>query len=386
MRICLRFERVYGTPSQYGEKPRESPPGSPIVLEDYPLPRERVTIHLGRPVEKLYRENRIARAGGFSLVRRNVAHENLTAEDEAEALRKAQAEPLGDSLTRWNWYITIVIERWIDVPDALSIPGRLFSVDPVFALRTEDEFRSYASHQADFVVDHLKVHLSPHFFQMRDVDDRVVFLPEGGQPFKNPKMTLGQVTVSTTGPMHSLDIPALHANLSKLRDEGELHLGPLTPATLVSVIERASTPDLKGRALEELVAKLFATISGLTVVNRVRTATEEVDIAVFNESTRGFLASEEAVILAECKNWSGKCGRDEFSMLEKKAENRRSRCSLAILVSWNGFTGTIDKELLRSSRQRLMIIPISKSELVKAVADNDFLGVLESAWRATVLT
>jgi hypothetical protein len=53
MRVRLRFERVYGTISGYGENPRESPPDSPILLEDYPLPGERVTIYLGQPVEEL---------------------------------------------------------------------------------------------------------------------------------------------------------------------------------------------------------------------------------------------------------------------------------------------------------------------------------------------
>jgi hypothetical protein len=121
-------------------------------------------------------------------------------------------------------------------------------------------------------------------------------------------------------------------------------LAPLAPTTLVTLVEKATESDLKGRALEELVAKLFSTISGLKVETRTRTATEEIDISVFNDTTDGFLAKEGAVILAECKNWSGKCGRDEFSLLEKKAENRRERCSLSFLISWNGFTGTIEKE------------------------------------------
>ncbi len=68
MRVRLRFERIYGTSSQYGENPRESPPGSPIVLDDYPLPGEQVTINLGQPVEELYRTYPVAQAGGFTLV------------------------------------------------------------------------------------------------------------------------------------------------------------------------------------------------------------------------------------------------------------------------------------------------------------------------------
>ena len=51
------------------------------------------------------------------------------------------------------------------------------------------------------------------------------------------------------------------------------------------------------------------------------------------------------------------------STLEKKGENRRERCSLSFLISWNGLAGTIDKELLRSSRQRLVIVPLTGNDL-----------------------
>jgi hypothetical protein len=197
---------------------------------------------------------------------------------------------------------------------------------------------------------------------------------------------MGDVTASTSGPMHLCNVGQIRATMSDLQREGQLALAPLTPATLLTLVERASTSDLKGRALEELVYKLFLTIPGFRVMTRVKTATEEIDLGIFNDAAAGFLASEGAVILAECKNWSGKCGRDEFSLLEKKAENRRDRCSLCFLISWNGFTGTIEKELLRSSRQRLVLVPLTGNDLTRAVADNNFIEVIESAWRQTVFT
>ena len=82
MRVRLRFERIYGTISRYGENPRESPFGSPILLDNYPLLGERVTIYLGQPVEELYRTYNIARAGGFTLVRRNFVGEAVTDAEE----------------------------------------------------------------------------------------------------------------------------------------------------------------------------------------------------------------------------------------------------------------------------------------------------------------
>jgi hypothetical protein len=385
MRFRLRFERIYGSDSRLGDTPRQSPPRSPIQIENYPFPGERLTIYLGQPVEELYRTYHIAKAGGFTLVRRNVAHEKVTEEDEAEALQQAQTEPLADDLGRWNWYVTILIERVVDVPDEQCTPGRWFCIDPTLAIAYENEFLSYGGYQADFIVDHLSSHIPRQFFTIRDVEDRVVFLPEDRPPFRMFKITFGDVTLSTTGHLESCDVSRIRAALADLQHNGDLALAPLTPSTLLSLLERAEKSDLKGRALEELVAKLFSTIAGLTVVTRVRTATEEIDIGVFNDAPEGFLASEEALILAECKNWSGKCGRDEFSLLEQKAKNRRKRCSLAVLISWNGFANTIEKELLRSSRQRLVIVPLTGQDLKRAVAENNFLEVLESAWRSTLL-
>ena len=186
--------------------------------------------------------------------------------------------------------------------------------------------------------------------------------------------------------MHSCNVDQIRAAMLDIKREGQLALAPLTPATLLTLVERVTTSDLKGRVLEELVSKLFLTILGLRVLTRIKTATEEIDIGIFNDTAEGFLASEEAVILAECKNWSGKCGRDEFSLLETKAENRRQRCSLSFLISWSGFTGTIDKELLRSSRQRLVIVPLTGHDLKRAVVENNFVKVIESAWHDAIFT
>jgi hypothetical protein len=220
----------------------------------------------------------------------------------------------------------------------------------------------------------------------KDVDDRVVFLVEDGPPFRIPQFTAGKVTVRTSGSIYLFKVNEIQETLSKLQSNGELALAPLTPATLIALVERATEPDIKGRALEELVSKLFSTIPGLKIVTRTKTATEEIDISIFNDTTDGFLAKEGAVILAECKNWSRKCGRGEFSLLEKKAENRRERCSIAFLISWNGFTNTIEKEILRSSRQRLVTIPLTGEDLKKAVANDDFFEVIQAAWRAVVFT
>jgi hypothetical protein len=120
---------------------------------------------------------------------------------------------------------------------------------------------------------------------------------------------------------------------------------------LVDAVEKASSNDERGRSLEELVSRLFETIPGFTVTDRIRTATEEIDIAVLNDSNDPRFRRESAILLAECKNWSNKCGKNEFVLFKEKIENRSNRCSLGFLISWNGFKETVTKEMLRGSRR-----------------------------------
>jgi len=123
---------------------------------------------------------------------------------------------------------------------------------------------------------------------------------------------------------------------------------------------------------------------GLTVTNRIRTATEEIDISILNDSEDPRLRRESALLLAECKNWMGKCGKDEFVIFREKIENRNQRCNLGFLISWNGFATTVTKEMLRGSREQTLIVPVTGKDLRAAVRDSDFLKVLVECWDKAV--
>jgi hypothetical protein len=153
---------------------------------------------------------------------------------------------------------------------------------------------------------------------------------------------------------------------------------------LVDAVEKAATADDKGRTLEELSSRLFASVPGFTVTGRVRTETEEIDITVLNDSADARLRREGALILAECKNWSGKCGKNEFVLFHKKVENRSRRCTLGFLISWNGFADTITKEMLRGSREELLVVPITGEDMRMALRSGDFSAVLLCCWDRAV--
>jgi hypothetical protein len=155
---------------------------------------------------------------------------------------------------------------------------------------------------------------------------------------------------------------------------------------LLAAIDSANTPHEKGRTLEQLVAALFSTIDGFAVdAKNVKTETEEIDLTISNGSDDPKWRREEAIILVECKNWSSKCGKNEFVEFKSKMENRKARCSLGFLISWNGFADTITKEMIRGSRERLLIVPLDGKQIEDAVRENSFNQVLMSAWNEATM-
>jgi hypothetical protein len=154
--------------------------------------------------------------------------------------------------------------------------------------------------------------------------------------------------------------------------------------TLVEAVETATSADDKGRALEELCSRLFGSVPGFTVTGRVRTATEEIDISVLNDCSDARLRREAALILAECKNWRGKCGKNDFVLFKEIIENRSQRSTLGFLISWNGFTDTITKEMLRGSRELTLVVPMTGEDIRSSVRSGNFLGVLLGCWDRAV--
>jgi hypothetical protein len=160
--------------------------------------------------------------------------------------------------------------------------------------------------------------------------------------------------------------------------------GSETLDALVDAVETVRSADDKGRTLEELCSRLFASVPGFAVTGRVRTETEEIDISVLNDSSDARLRREGALILAECKNWTGKSGKNEFVTFHAKLENRSHRCTLGFLISWNGFSGTVTKEMLRGSREQILVVPVTGEDIRKAVRSGDFVTTLLQCWDKSV--
>jgi hypothetical protein len=155
---------------------------------------------------------------------------------------------------------------------------------------------------------------------------------------------------------------------------------------LIKSVETSASCAQRGKSLEELISKLFETVPGLTVDSRnLITETEEIDIVLINHGKTGsVLDREEPVFLVECKNWSSKCGKNEFVLFKEKIENRSLRCSLGFFISWNGFKSTITMEMLRGSRERTLIVPITGKDIKIAIQKKNFLDMLVICWKKSI--
>lgn len=150
---------------------------------------------------------------------------------------------------------------------------------------------------------------------------------------------------------------------------------------LVGLVENAQSAHEKGKALEELAYKLFETIPGLSINGfDQETETEEIDLILLNNSDDPRFRRESAILIVECKNWTSKCGKNEFVIFKQKIENRSNRCSLGFLISWNGFADTITKEMLRGSREQPLVVLLDGKTIKQAVKNKDFFKTLTIAF------
>lgn len=149
---------------------------------------------------------------------------------------------------------------------------------------------------------------------------------------------------------------------------------------LIRRIDKVQDNNEKGRILEELMCKIFSCVKGFEIIQRVITATEEIDIVILNKSIEPLWVKESNLILVECKNWSTKCGKNEIVVFKEKLLNRRNRAKIGFFVSWNGFTSKYSKEELRSSQSDILIIPITKDNIYEILLENNVSKLIEKWW------
>jgi CheY-like chemotaxis protein len=128
----------------------------------------------------------------------------------------------------------------------------------------------------------------------------------------------------------------------------------------------------KGKALEELLSALFASVDGFTCISNVHTKSEEIDVVVTNDELHPSWRGGGRLILVECKNWSKKAGKDEIVLFKEKVGNRKGECKYGFFVSIKGFANTFTLEVTINNRKESQkIIQIDDAKLKELIASKN---------------
>ena len=144
----------------------------------------------------------------------------------------------------------------------------------------------------------------------------------------------------------------------------------------------------KGKALEELLAAVFAGIPGFAVSERnYHTATEEIDLVLRNASADPFWREMGSLVLIEAKHWqSQRVGKNEYVQFYRKLENRGGHCTLGFLICTERFAETFQQESLRDSKFPLRVVPIDGEGLRRSVEAEDRAVMLREFVERAALT
>src|SRR4051812_14051115 len=102
-------------------------------------------------------------------------------------------------------------------------------------------------------------------------------------------------------------------------------IAPENVRAYVEVGRAAGTTAEQGRSLEDLICYVLGQLPGVSVTHRNELNafdTEEIDVAVWNDTANDGLFFLPNLILVECKNWSKKVGSEELNWFYTKLRNR----------------------------------------------------------------
>ncbi|HHT9135513.1 MAG TPA: hypothetical protein ACFYD2_11500, partial [Candidatus Avalokitesvara rifleensis] len=191
MKITLQAVRIYGSKSQYGSTPRFCPSDGPIILDSFPGKTERSFIYLGTPPELILRANKVGKAI------RILFGKALNPEANRDALIEKELGELTDfPVSDYNWYITIVVEREVDVTDADMTDSKYLWLRWERALEIEKDFEFYAFPHIDLLATYASTIIKPTFFEKVIIDDYIFFLAANREPFRLPRFVGGDVIVT----------------------------------------------------------------------------------------------------------------------------------------------------------------------------------------------
>lgn len=193
MKVKLQFFRVYGSKFQYASNSRFITSNDPVKFK-FPFENVDSVIVLGKPCKSVFEASDITLANAMHMIN---SYENFDLERELTpneldiAIKKELTEIKKNPKTYdCNFYLTIIIEKEIDVPEEHFVDSEYFWLDYQEALKLENEFRDYASINIDFIASVISVYISNWFFQ-EIIINSVFFSKRGKKKFGIPVFGMG---------------------------------------------------------------------------------------------------------------------------------------------------------------------------------------------------
>lgn len=153
---------------------------------------------------------------------------------------------------------------------------------------------------------------------------------------------------------------------------------------LIAAVRQADTTATKGRALEDLICALFSWVSGIEIAERNALnafATEEVDVALWNDQAPDGFRFLPYTFLVECKNWSAAVGTAEVAYFVRRCQNHG--CDHGFLIAANGITGeprqltAAHYELATALKDGIRIVVLTLDEIEALSATEDLIRLIK---------
>jgi hypothetical protein len=207
VKASVVLARAYGTQGYYGHGPRETPGDSPIVLPRFPKKPWTTTVALGDAVPWVLDACRLGRVITRTALTGSFGR-SQSGEDDRE-VRALLADPnVGPSRYDWSWWITIMCESPIEVPDDEWIGRPYFWISPTVAADLAAQARRDVGSTLDVLAATIAGRVR-NVVDSRPVIDGLYFRAPDRPTFPPLKVTMGTATISVSSPASSLDMKGL---------------------------------------------------------------------------------------------------------------------------------------------------------------------------------
>lgn len=201
MKSTLSAVRAYVTNAGYGREPRESPPGSPVEVSAFPKRGWTTTIWLGAPVPWILDAEGFAQAALRTFFTGELGRAQNADPVALQRLTELR-ESLGPTGKEGRWWVTIVCEQQVDVPDDEWLDRPFIWVSPRVTDGMASEARTKTSRAIDVLAGFVASTM-PNAITGAPLFDRVFMRSGTRQPF--PLLTPGafppSVHVSSSVPV-----------------------------------------------------------------------------------------------------------------------------------------------------------------------------------------